>query len=68
MPIYEICCDTCGYAVEQFTHRVENLINVCQECGGDMRQRYYPPALFMGAMPMSGHRKWSFPNSDSKKP
>jgi len=69
-PTFEYECKECGQVVGELVRsfRVEDKMSECLDCGGELRQRFFPPALFMGKMPMSGHRKWKFPGGGPEKP
>ena len=44
MPYYEFVCKKCNAVHEYFMHVSDFSTPDCLACGGEMRQRYHPPA------------------------
>ncbi len=70
MANYEFLCEQCGRNLELTCVSMGEAHSRPCECGGELKQRFYPSAIFMGKMPMSGHRKWSHGGAfnDPRKP
>ena len=67
MPLYNLECEKCHTKIEILQGR-DSLFPPCLSCSGKLKQVYSPFVIFMGKMPISGHRKWKFSDSDGVKP
>lgn len=38
MPIYEFCCESCGYVLERYCYIGEGGSIVCESCGGPLQR------------------------------
>lgn len=67
MPQYDLECEKCHTRSEILQGR-DSPFPLCPSCQGERKQVYSPFVIFMGKMPISGHRKWKFSDSDGVKP
>ena len=45
MPTYEYVCKNCGHGVEVVQSMTDEPLTICDECGGELRKVFAPPAI-----------------------
>ena len=76
MPLYEYCCNQCGYRFEKIQKFTDQPETVCPKCGGELHRPLTAPALqFKGAgwyvndyAPKGASSSAEKPAADSAKP
>jgi putative FmdB family regulatory protein len=69
MPVYEYQCEQCKEKTERLEYIYSERLKTCPKCGGEVKQLFFPFALFWGKVPHSMHLKYSVNKStDPKKP
>ena len=49
MPTYEYVCRNCGHRIEVVQSMTDDPLTICDECGGELRKVFTPPAIAFSA-------------------